>query len=66
MLEIVVNGKPMRVSEPCTVTMLIEQLGLGGRYAVEVNKTIVPRSRHASEHLQPGDRIEIVQAIGGG
>jgi thiamine biosynthesis protein ThiS len=66
MLEIVVNGKPMHIPERCTITILIGHLGIGGRYAVEVNKTIVPRSRHATECLNPGDRVEIVQAIGGG
>jgi sulfur carrier protein len=66
MLEIVVNGKPMSVTEPCTITSLIGQLGIGGRYAVEVNKAIVPRSRHATDRLNPGDRVEVVQAIGGG
>jgi len=34
--------------------------------AVEVNGEIVPRGRHAEHRLQPGDRIEIVHALGGG
>jgi sulfur carrier protein len=36
------------------------------RVAVEINRDIVPRSRHATHRLCEGDRVEIVQAIGGG
>jgi sulfur carrier protein len=38
----------------------------GRRVAVELNQEIVPRSRHASQSLADGDRLEIVHAIGGG
>jgi sulfur carrier protein len=31
-----------------------------------VNEEIVPRSRFNSYRLSPGDRVEIVHAIGGG
>jgi sulfur carrier protein len=33
---------------------------------VERNGEIVPRSQHASTVVDSGDRLEIVQAIGGG
>ncbi len=46
---------------------LIGRLELAGkRLAIEVNGRIVTRSAHASHQVQPGDSIEIVQAIGGG
>ena len=46
---------------------VIEMLSLGGRrIAVEVNGEIVPRSRYGEHELKPGDRIEIVHAVGGG
>ena len=66
-MEIIVNGEPRQVAETYTVAQLIEEMGLAGRrLAVEVNLEIVPRSSHPSHPLQPGDRVEIVHAIGGG
>lgn len=56
----------MSLSDGATVADLIRGLGVGGRYAVEVNRQIVPRSEHGKTLLQAGDRVEIVQAIGGG
>ena len=37
-----------------------------GRIAVEVNGEIVPRSQFATQQINHQDKIEIVQAIGGG
>ncbi len=66
-MEIVVNGERREVPEGLTVAGLVERMGLAGRrLAVEVNREIVPRSRHAEHRLRPGDRVEIVHAIGGG
>lgn len=45
---------------------LLARLNVSGRYAVEVNEVILPRSRYTAYRVQPGDRIEIVRAIGGG
>ena len=62
-----VNGKARQVAENYTVAQLIEDMELGGRrLAVEVNQEIVPRSSHETHCFQPGDRVEIVHAIGGG
>ena len=66
-MEIQLNGKPHRAPEGISLAALLEQLGLGEqRVAVEHNGEIVPRGRHATIPLAPGDRIEIVHAIGGG
>ncbi len=66
-MEIIVNGEPRQVAEQYTVAELIAAMELvGRRLAVEVNLEIVPRSTHAEHQLQPGDKIEIVHAIGGG
>jgi len=67
MTTIVVNGEPCPLPAPATVSALLEQLGLAGRrIAVERNGEIVPRSLHESATLRPGDRLEIVVAVGGG
>ena len=66
-MQILVNGAPQELAEGSTVLELLQQLELiGKRLAVEVNAEIVSRSRHAETRLQPGDKVEIVHAIGGG
>lgn len=61
------NGRPETVEDRITVNTLIENIvPEGRRVAVEINEEIVPRARHAARVLEPGDRVEIVQAIGGG
>lgn len=66
-IELFVNGEARRVPARTSVAQLIEQMNLGGkRVAVERNGEIVPKSRHAEVELAPGDRLEIVVAVGGG
>ena len=66
-MHIYLNGDALPVSKQITVTALVQQLDLANqRFAVEVNEELVPRSGFDDFQLQPGDRVEIVQAIGGG
>ena len=66
-MNIIVNGSPRDVPDNLSAGELIGALGLANkRLAMEVNEAIVPRSRLDSYRLKPGDRIEIVHAIGGG
>jgi sulfur carrier protein len=67
MMLITLNGSPREVGDGLTLATLLahEQLQ-GRRVAIELNGEIVPRSRHAQQPVQAGDRVEIVQAIGGG
>lgn len=67
MMEIQLNGEPTEVPSNATIADLLDQLSITGkRLAVEVNEDIVPRSRHSEFTLSPGDRVEVVHAIGGG
>ena len=64
---ILLNGAPRELPAGCTVAGLLADAGYGARrVAVEVNGEIVPRSAHATRALAAGDRVEIVQALGGG
>lgn len=66
-MEILVNGASREVPEGISAAQLVAMLGLTGqRLAMEVNREIIPRSTFETHRLQPGDRIEIVRAIGGG
>jgi sulfur carrier protein len=66
-MRIMLNGQSHDVQEGLSLAGLLAALDLAGkRVAVERNGEIAPRSRHADIQLQADDRIEIVQAIGGG
>jgi sulfur carrier protein len=66
-MQIQLNGEATAVTEGLSVAVLLEQLALSGRrLAVECNGELVPRSQHAEHTLSAGDRIEIVEAMGGG
>lgn len=61
------NGDPLDLPLPSSVHALLVHQGLAERrVAVEVNGEIIPRGRHATHQLQPGDIVEIVHALGGG
>ena len=65
-MRIEVNGE-LREVEAATILALVEDLGLDVRkVAVERNLEIVPRSLHATTALAEGDRVELVQFVGGG
>ena len=66
-MNISLNGKTHSLADNSPLASLIDALELTGkRIAVEVNDELVPRSEHADCQLNEGDRVEIVQAIGGG
>jgi sulfur carrier protein len=66
-MKIVLNGQERDIDETASLARLLEVTGYAGRrVAVEVNREIVPRSRHGDHPLAAGDRVEIVHAIGGG
>lgn len=65
-MQIQVNGEHREVRAG-TILALVEELGLDIRkVAVERNLEIVPRSQHGVTALTAGDRIEVVQFVGGG
>ncbi len=66
-MQIEVNGQPREVPDGTTVGALLDELGLGGTLvAVERNEEIVPRAEHARCALAAGDRVEVVEFVGGG
>ena len=66
MSNISVNGKTLQTTHQ-TVQLVINELGLSqGRYAVEVDGELVPKSELAQLRIVEGMNIEVVQAVGGG
>ena len=66
-LTISVNGENRAAIPGATVVDLLRELGLdSGRVAIERNLEILPRPKWAETTVEPGDRYEIVQFVGGG
>lgn len=66
-MSVFLNGEPKSVPDSVTVAAFLERLGLPQKgVAVERNREIVPRSAYGETVLADGDRIEIVQFVGGG
>ncbi|MAE39417.1 MAG: thiamine biosynthesis protein ThiS [Psychrobacter sp.] len=66
MSTITVNGKTLQTTHQ-TVQLVVNELGLSqGRYAVEVDGDLVPKSELAQRRVVEGMTIEVVQAVGGG
>lgn len=66
-VHVEVNGEGRALPAASSVSTLLEVLGLSGkRVAVAVNRAVVVRSRYAEVALAEGDRVEILEAVGGG
>lgn len=66
-MNLFLNGEPAAAPVGVTVAGLLESMGLPAKgVAVERNLEIVPKSAYAVTVLTDGDRLEIVQFVGGG
>ena len=66
-LTVTINGEARTLGGAMSVRAMLLFLGLDpSKIAVERNLEIVPRSTYARVLLSDGDRLEIVQFVGGG
>ncbi len=66
-MRLTINGEDRSFQPGLDLAGLVQTLGLDPRkVAVERNLEIVPRSTYARVLLADGDRLEIVQFVGGG
>ncbi len=66
-MRLTVNGELFDAEKAETLSGLLEELRIGPeRVAVEINMTIVKKSDYSTFQLKEGDRIEIVNFVGGG
>ena len=67
MVTVHVNGEDREIPEGLTLTALLRWLELpADRVAVEWDLEIVPRGRWDETLIRTGDKLEIVQFVGGG
>jgi thiamine biosynthesis protein ThiS len=66
-LRVTVNGRACRAEAGTRLVDFLRGQGLDpARVAVERNREVVPRARHAEVELRDGDVLEVVHFVGGG
>lgn len=66
-MKILLNGEQKDCEQGCSIAHLLALLELQGkRLAVEVNQEVIPKAEHEAFILSEDDKIEIIQAVGGG
>jgi thiamine biosynthesis protein ThiS len=66
-MKLQINGEARDFDSPLTLAGLVDQLGMkADRVAIELNRSIVARDQWLQTDLAEGDRLEIVQFVGGG
>lgn len=66
-MKVTINGEEHLFDVPVSIQNLINRFNLDpAKIAIEQNLAIVPCSEYAQSLINDGDRIEIVQFIGGG
>jgi thiamine biosynthesis protein ThiS len=64
---ITLNGDPFEVRGPRTISELLAHLDIDARrVAIEHNLEVLKRTAFDSTELRDGDRVEIVNFVGGG
>ena len=64
---ITINGKEYTLDGNNTLAEVFEQLGIkAAKMAVELNQEIIPRDSLKNTAVKAGDKIEIIQFVGGG
>ena len=66
-MKLRINGEDRVFDDRLTIESLLDSLGVERKgIAVEVNREVVPKSRHPEVVLAEGDHIEIITMFGGG
>ena len=66
-MYITINGEKKEFGKEITVSNLLKELNIDSRkVAVERNLHLIRRETHAETVLNDGDKIEIINFVGGG
>ncbi|NPA42293.1 MAG: sulfur carrier protein ThiS [Aquificae bacterium] len=69
MPRITVNGEEKVIERELSVMELLEEMNIKFRevgLAVAINEEVVPKSQYTTRKVKEGDKVEIVQLVGGG
>ena len=65
-MQITLNGETLILANQMKIGQLLSSLEISGRFAVEINKQIIPCSSFSTYEIESGDNVEIIEAVGGG
>ncbi len=66
-MKIILNGEPYEAEGPLSVARLLVAMGVDSRrVAVEHNLKVLKRATFDQVEVREGDRIEVVNFVGGG
>jgi len=66
-MRLTVNGEIFETSKAGTIMELLNELRIEpGQVAVEVNLSIIKKADYSTFRLNDGDKVEIVNFVGGG
>jgi thiamine biosynthesis protein ThiS len=66
-MRLTVNGETLEASNAVTITELLNELRIEPhKVAVEVNLSIIKKADYSTFGLNDGDKVEIVNFVGGG
>lgn len=66
-MQLCINGQTRTIEMVDNLSQLLEQLNLAAdRVVVELNQEILDTTNLASTPLQEGDKLELIQFVGGG
>jgi sulfur carrier protein len=66
-MQLIVNGESLELSDVKTLRELLEKLQIDpSRVIVEINLSLVRKSEYPTFRLNAGDKVEIVNFVGGG
>jgi len=66
-MEIIINGETRTVQEETRLGTLLDELGLSEKVmAAAINMEIVKQEQWESREMHDGDRLELLDFVGGG
>jgi len=65
-MQIRINGKIVEIAENSSIYNLLELKKLSTNIIVELNNNIIKKEYFSSTFLKDGDKVEILQFVGGG
>lgn len=65
-MNLTVNGQARALPDGASVADLLAAMGAKPPFAVAVNTSFIPATRHAEHLLQPGDHVEVISPVTGG